>query len=109
MCVAQVCVCVYSLYSAQFHSAPGAYFMENIILNGRLVEKNTLLTSFKVFANRAKRMYYLPSKWAICTYLNSTVCDFVSKMHNSNKWNCKRLLVFCRLYPSSHVQKIGFK
>lgn len=83
MCIAQVCVFVYSLYSAQFHSAPGAYFMENI-LNGRIVERNTLLTSFKVFANRAKRMY-CRQNGPFALNLNFTVCDFVSKMHNSNK------------------------
>lgn len=37
---------------------PCACWMENI-LNGRLVGRSTELTTFKVFANGAKRMYYL--------------------------------------------------
>ena len=46
---------------------------------------------FSVFANREKRKYYLPSKEMVCTCLNFTVCYFVSKMHNCNKGNFKRL------------------
>ena len=75
--------------------------------------KKLLLRFFKVFANRAKRKYYWPSKEVVCTCLNFMVCYFVSKIHSRNKGHFKRLplfvffcfFCFCRISIPHHTSR----